>query len=106
MESRASSTTIDLLGHSWRSWHAAPTPDRPAPTIRTSTVSAADDICCCLSSPSWYDSVPDSVLDGTIIRRVWKGACGVRVLRRTVAGTLEYHHGGETWLWRPRTRCD
>ncbi len=23
-----------------------------------------------------------------------------------MTGTLEYHHGGETWLWRPRTRCD
>src|SRR3954462_15477252 len=44
MASRPSSTTTDLSGHSRRSWHAAPTPDSPAPTIKTSTVSTGCDI--------------------------------------------------------------
>src|SRR5262245_15356849 len=30
---------------------------------------------CGLLSALWYDSVPESVLDSTTIRRVWKGGC-------------------------------
>src|SRR3954464_15167060 len=37
--SRASRIVKLLSGHSRLRWHAAPTPDRPAPTIRTSTCS-------------------------------------------------------------------
>src|SRR5881398_734476 len=40
MEPRLSTIANDLSGHFWVRWQAAPMPDSPAPTIRTSTCSA------------------------------------------------------------------
>src|SRR3954470_3495378 len=104
MASRPSSTTTDLSGHSRRSWHAAPTPDSPALTIKTSTVSTGCDIDAAFRPRAGttlyqyrYQTVPLLDVCGKGVVRI-----GTKAYRGPVPGSTT--NGGDTWPWQPRTR--